>query len=185
VAAGGWPWFQKFLESSAPAWVQAVGSIAVVLVAVYVGRSQIAADRAIEKARLAEDTRRRVLVIDALLAAFETAVAHAKDHFDKYPGMPMYQFFIDLMTTRSDALAKIDLFECPASVIEPLLLLFPSPAAPLTEPLLSYAKSFDDLKGNPQRHLPSIGNSFTLTQAHVRVARAACKAALDEGSMKG
>ena len=184
VAAGGWPWFQKFLENSAPAWVQAVGSIAVVLAAVYVGRLQIAADRAIEKSRLAEDQRRRILVIDALLAAFETAVDHAKDHFDKYPGMPIYQFFIDLMTTRSDALAKIDLFECPASVIEPLLLLFPSPAAPLTEPLLSYAKSFDNLKGDPKSHLPRIGNSFTVARANIRVARAACKAALDEGLAK-
>jgi hypothetical protein len=181
VAAGGWPWFQKFLENSAPVWVQAVGSIAVVLAAVHVGRSQIAADRAIERSRLAEDSRRRVLVIDALLAAFEAAVGHAKEHFDKYPGMPMYQFFIDLMKTRSDALAKIDLFECPASVIEPLLLLFPSPAAPLTESLLSYAKSFDDLQGNPKSHLPRIDNSFTVTQGLVRVARAACKAALEEG----
>ena len=28
VAAGGWPWFQRFLESSAAAWIQAIGSIA-------------------------------------------------------------------------------------------------------------------------------------------------------------
>lgn len=32
VAAGGWAWFARFLESAAPAWVQAIGSIAAILI---------------------------------------------------------------------------------------------------------------------------------------------------------
>ncbi|MDI3381031.1 hypothetical protein ACFPPF_06595 [Xenophilus aerolatus] len=31
IAAGGWNWFAKFLESSAPNWIQAIGSIAAIV----------------------------------------------------------------------------------------------------------------------------------------------------------
>ncbi|MFS2205366.1 hypothetical protein [Variovorax sp. Varisp36] len=31
IAAGGWNWFAKFLETSAPAWVQAVGSVGAII----------------------------------------------------------------------------------------------------------------------------------------------------------
>lgn len=34
IAAGGWAWFARMLESAAPAWVQAVGSVAAIFVAV-------------------------------------------------------------------------------------------------------------------------------------------------------
>lgn len=40
VAAGGWTWFAHFLESAAPAWVQALGSIVAILVAVAVAQHQ-------------------------------------------------------------------------------------------------------------------------------------------------
>lgn len=32
IAAGGWSWFAKFLESSAPAWVQAIGSVGAIFI---------------------------------------------------------------------------------------------------------------------------------------------------------
>jgi len=31
IAAGGWAWFAKFLDTSAPAWVQAVGSVGAII----------------------------------------------------------------------------------------------------------------------------------------------------------
>lgn len=40
VAAGGWNWFAKFLESSLPAWVQAVGSIAAIVAAIRISSRQ-------------------------------------------------------------------------------------------------------------------------------------------------
>lgn len=40
VAAGGWNWFAKFLEGSAPAWVQAVGSIFAIFAAVSIANKQ-------------------------------------------------------------------------------------------------------------------------------------------------
>lgn len=38
VAAGGWTWFSRFLESAAPAWVQAIGSIAAIAAAAWLAR---------------------------------------------------------------------------------------------------------------------------------------------------
>jgi hypothetical protein len=40
VAAGGWTWFAKFLDSAAPAWVQAVGSIAAIVAAIKISSRQ-------------------------------------------------------------------------------------------------------------------------------------------------
>lgn len=38
VAAGGWTWFSKFLESAAPAWVQAIGSVGAIAAAAAIFR---------------------------------------------------------------------------------------------------------------------------------------------------
>lgn len=40
VAAGGWTWFRGFLENSAPAWVQAIGSVVAIGAAVSIADRQ-------------------------------------------------------------------------------------------------------------------------------------------------
>lgn len=40
TALAGWPWVAKFLESSAPAWIQAVGSVAAIVAALAVVQRQ-------------------------------------------------------------------------------------------------------------------------------------------------
>ena len=40
TAFAGWPWVAKFLESSAPAWIQAVGSVAAIVAALAVVQRQ-------------------------------------------------------------------------------------------------------------------------------------------------
>lgn len=40
TAVGGWPWVAKFLESSAPAWIQAIGSVAAIIAAVLIVQRQ-------------------------------------------------------------------------------------------------------------------------------------------------
>lgn len=65
VAAGGWPWYAKFLEGSAANWVQAIGSIAAILAAGRFVRSQIQANHAAlseaqKAAKLIDDEVRRL-----------------------------------------------------------------------------------------------------------------------------
>lgn len=143
IAAGGWPWFQKFLESSAASWTQAIGSIAAILAAVYLGQAQRASDRALERTRLNQDERKKVLVIDALLEALESGVNLAKKQFTDYPGMPVYPYYAERVRTASHALSKIDLFACPAQIIQSLLHLFPTPCENLLETLRRFGESFD------------------------------------------
>lgn len=40
TAIAGWPWVAKFLESSAPAWIQAIGSIAAIAAALMIVQRQ-------------------------------------------------------------------------------------------------------------------------------------------------
>lgn len=40
TAIAGWPWVAKFLESSAPAWIQAIGSIAAIVAALVIVQRQ-------------------------------------------------------------------------------------------------------------------------------------------------
>jgi hypothetical protein len=52
TAIGGWPWVAKFLESSAPAWIQAIGSVAAIIAALLVVQRQHSLE--IERRRSAE-----------------------------------------------------------------------------------------------------------------------------------
>lgn len=68
VAAGGWNWFAKFLESAAPAWVQAVGSIGAVLIAVWVSSRSERHARELEAERGRREMIERLRLVLALLA---------------------------------------------------------------------------------------------------------------------
>jgi len=182
VAAGGWSWFQRFLESSAAAWVQALGSIAAILAAAEIGRQQIAGKRQMERDRQDQEDQKKLLVINALLEAIEATVALAKKQHDKYPNMPIYAFHLDRMKSASDALAKIDLFSCPPSVIQPLLHLFPSPCENLLATIHQFNDSFDRLDERYEKHWPIVSNSFTVQEMLLTDARTACRSAMNTQS---
>lgn len=48
VAVGGWPWFARFLESAAPNWIQAGGSLLAIFVALGIAAWQRYSDREAE-----------------------------------------------------------------------------------------------------------------------------------------
>lgn len=178
VAAGGWLWFQKFLESSAAAWVQAVGSVAAILAAAEIGRRQIDGQRQMERDRQAQEERKKLLVIDALLEAIEETVIFTKKQHDEYPNMPVSAYHLGRMKNAADALAKIDLFNCPASVIQPLLHLFPAPCEGLLAVIQQFNESFDKLNDQHEKYWPRISNSFTVQHLFLTNARTACRSAL-------
>ncbi|MDP9992022.1 hypothetical protein J2W28_001050 [Variovorax boronicumulans] len=73
VAAGGWNWFAKFLETSAPSWVQAIGSVAAIVAAVLIARGSERRERigANQQATVFKETLIATL-IDAQAAAAGT-----------------------------------------------------------------------------------------------------------------
>lgn len=182
VAAGGWPWFQKFLEGSAAGWIQAIGSVAAILAAAEIGRRQIAGQRQVEQDRQDQEHRKKLLVIDALLEAVEATVALTKKQYDDCPNMPVFAYHLDRMQNASDALAKIDLFNCPPSVIQPLLHLFPAPCENLLAVIQRFNESFDKLDERHEKYWPSVSNSFTVQELFLKNARTACRSALNATS---
>lgn len=178
VAAGGWPWFQRFLDGSAAAWIQAVGSIAAILATAEIGRRQIEGQRQVERDRQAQEDRKKLLVIDALLEAVEATVVVAKKQYDEYPNMPVFVYHLDRMKNAADALAKIDFFNCPPSVIQPLLHLFPAPCDGLLAAIQKFNESFYKLDDRHEKHWSIVSNSFTVQQLFLTNARTACRTAL-------
>lgn len=176
IAAGGWNWFQQFLCGSSANWVQAIGSIAAIVGAAAVGRRQIASQIQLEQERHAEEARKRLSVIDALLEAVETALHHAKKQHEEFPCIPIAAYYLDRIENASKALAKIDLFSCPPSVVQPLLHLFPMPCQNLLDLLRKFNESFDKLDDPYDKYLPVISNSFMVQEVFLQAARKACSA---------
>jgi hypothetical protein len=58
-ALGGWSWMARFLESSAPAWIQAVGSVAAIVAALMVVQRQHALELARRQVVEQSDLQRR------------------------------------------------------------------------------------------------------------------------------
>ncbi len=175
VAAGGWTWFQRFPESSAPAWIQAIGSIAAILAAAEIGQRQISGQRQLDRDRKDQEDLKKLLVIDALLEVVESSVASAKKYFNDYPNMPVFAYHLDRIKNASDALAKVDLFDCPPPVIQPLLHLFPVPCENLLATLQEFNDCFDKLGERHEKYWPGVSNEFTVQELFLGHARATCR----------
>lgn len=57
TAVGGWPWVAKFLDSSAPAWIQAIGSVAAIIAALLIVQRQHALE--IDRRQIAERSEKQ------------------------------------------------------------------------------------------------------------------------------
>lgn len=103
VAAGGWNWFAKFLENSAPAWVQAIGSILAIFVSVHLVNAQH--ERVI---KLDRSTLRIALLAEltAIQKIFENRIDSEQDVLD-----PCSIFIPEVISTKAYSLllAKIGL----------------------------------------------------------------------------
>ena len=70
IAAGGWKWFSGFLESAAPAWVQAIGSIGAIVGAVWLSRKS---QRVAEQGAISHYILFKVATRDAISGTFKAA----------------------------------------------------------------------------------------------------------------
>jgi hypothetical protein len=104
VAAGGWNWFQGFLSSSAPAWVQAIGSIGVIWQAYRIGHKN---DRAIARGAKNQATIFKAAVRDAMAEMLMSA--QLRDAWGYRNGLADLSVAIDLgRAVRLDLLKDLD-----------------------------------------------------------------------------
>jgi hypothetical protein len=85
TAFAGWPWVAKFLESSAPAWIQAVGSVAAIVAALAVVQRQHALElqrreREDHTIQLRRARTLRVIFLSAAKACEDVARVIGKPH---------------------------------------------------------------------------------------------------------
>lgn len=117
IAAGVWPWFRSMLESSAPAWIQAIGSIAAIFAAAEIGRRQALAASDLEAKKKAAVEVQKLQIVMALMArahglsndickAFETAQFYDFD-----------QVSPELMVDTHLALQALPVFEIPNGLL--------------------------------------------------------------------
>lgn len=79
IAAGGWTWFARFLESAAPAWVQAVGSVVAILAAVWIGKRQAETAIQLQRDLSVSEARRKLEVLAGLVDAAAPAIKEERD----------------------------------------------------------------------------------------------------------
>lgn len=117
VAAGGWSWFKTLLESAAPAWIQAVGSVAAIIAAAAIARQQASSARRLEAEKQAAAEVQKLKIVLALMArahglsndicrAFETAKF---EDFD--------QVSPELMADTHQTLMALPIFEVPDGLL--------------------------------------------------------------------
>lgn len=109
-AAGGWAWTAKFLESSAAAWVQAIGSVAAIIAAIAVVNKQhvLEIHRRKENDRIASIQRMRALsvIFFSIASKCETASNQIEKNFST-------TLIIEILRDARVRLISIDPFSIP------------------------------------------------------------------------
>ncbi|WP_157948305.1 hypothetical protein [Pulveribacter suum] len=67
ISAGSWNWFKGFIESAAPAWIQAIGSVAAIVAASVIARHQVHAARRLELRKQAYVEVQKLKIVLALM----------------------------------------------------------------------------------------------------------------------
>jgi hypothetical protein len=117
IAAGGWSWFKGMLESAAPAWIQAVGSIVAIFAAAEIGRRQALAASDLEAKKKAAAEVQKFQIIMALMArahGLSKDICHA---FATAKFSDFDQVSPELMVDTQLALQAMPIFEIPNGLL--------------------------------------------------------------------
>lgn len=117
IAAGGWTWFKGMLESAAPAWIQAIGSIAAIFAAAEIGRRQARAAIDLEAKKRAAAEVQKLKIVMALMArahglSDDICKAFATAQFSDFD-----QVSPELMVDTHLALQALPVFEIPNGLL--------------------------------------------------------------------
>ena len=117
IAAGGWTWFKGMLESAAPAWIQAIGSVAAIFAAAEIGRRQARAASDLEAKKQAAAETQKLKIVMALMArayglSNDICKAFATAQFSDFD-----QVSPELMVDTHLALQALPVFEIPNGLL--------------------------------------------------------------------
>ena len=117
IAAGGWNWFKTLLESAAPAWIQAIGSVAAIIAATVIARRQsISTAELAEKKQAAADVQKLKIVMALMARAYGLSkdICHA---FETSKFEDFDQVSPELLLDTHQALKALPVFDIPDGLL--------------------------------------------------------------------
>lgn len=117
IAAGGWQWFKGMLESAAPAWIQAIGSVAAIFAAAEIGRRQARAASELEAKKKAEIEIQKLKIVMALMARAHGLSNDICKAFETAQFSDFDQVSPELMVDTHLALQALPVFEIPNGLL--------------------------------------------------------------------
>lgn len=117
VAAGGWLWFKGLLESAAPAWIQALGSVAAIFAAAHIGRRQAFAATELEHQKQAVVETQKLKIVMALMVRAHGLSNDICKAFDTKAFEDFDLVSPDLMLDTHQALLALPVFEIPDGLL--------------------------------------------------------------------
>lgn len=145
VAIAGLPWFLSFLAGSASGWAQAIGATAAIFAAAKIGRSQIEASQALERARRAQDELRRLATIDALLSNGEWLCNWFIDAWVRSNFLPK-SYSVNYWADCKSAIVRVDPFMCPSPEVVVHLVHLPRQLDILIAAQMEFHRRFEKRK---------------------------------------
>jgi hypothetical protein len=117
IAANGWAWFTKMLETSAPAWVQAIGSVGAIVAAAAIARRQVVTARQLEARKQAAADIQKLRVIMALMARAHGLSTDITKAFETKAFEDFDQVSPELMVDTHLTLIRLPIFEIPEGLL--------------------------------------------------------------------
>lgn len=117
VETGGWAWFKTLLESVAPAWIQAVGSVAAIVAAAIIAQRQSISTSDLEEQKQARADIQKLKIIKALMVRAHSLSNDICKAFETKKFDDFDQISPELMIDTHHALLILPVFEIPEGLL--------------------------------------------------------------------
>jgi hypothetical protein len=173
VAVGGWAWFKGLFETVAPAWIQAVGSVAAIVAATVIAQRQSKAAVDLELRKQAKAETQKLKVVMALMARAHGLSNDICTAFETKKFEDFDQVSPELMIDTHHSLALLPVFEIPDGLLALDVLTIGRALGVMHE---QWMKLREDVTAEPSALLDGIARLDTLA----REIREICVAAIAE-----
>lgn len=113
----GSDWFGVFIDSSAPAWIQAIGSVVAIFAATLIARQQTISSKRLEEFKEAKSDIRKFNLIMALMVRANWLSADICKAFESASFEDFDQVSPDLMLDTHNSLKALPIFEVPDGLL--------------------------------------------------------------------
>lgn len=161
IGAGGWPWFKGILESAAPAWIQAIGSIAAIMAASAIAGQQVRSAAELEAKKKADAETQKLKIVMALMVRAHGLSNDICRAFETKEFSDFDEVSPELMLDTHLSLMALPVFEIPDGLLALDVLSIGRSLATIREHWLQLRV---DVRANPSALLEGIARLETLAR---------------------